>query len=73
MGNKVPNSHGAVMSSTSMSNSFASMDAQTVKKLDSIKYYFASRTSAYDDIWNICYRLSEEIQEQVLDVFILTL
>lgn len=41
--------------------------------LSRIKYYFASRSSTFDDIWNVCANLSEEIGEQVLDVFCLTL
>ncbi|KAH9394810.1 tumor protein [Tyrophagus putrescentiae] len=41
--------------------------------LNRIKYFFASRSSTFDDIWNVCANLSEEIGEQVLDVFCLTL
>lgn len=41
--------------------------------LSRIKYFFASRSSTFDDIWNVCANLSEEIGEQVLDVFCLTL
>lgn len=46
---------------------------QTNANLDRIKYYFASRLSTFDDIWNISQNLSEEIGEQVLDIFCLTL
>lgn len=60
-------------SQNSLSSTGSQMDSGLSAKLARIKYFFASRNSAYDDVWNICQRMSEEMHEQVLDIFVLTL
>lgn len=41
--------------------------------MNSIRHYFSSRNSTFDDVWSIAFSLSNDIGEQVLDVFVLTL
>ena len=58
---------------TSIANNNPSQSATAAATLQRIKYYFASRLSTFNDIWSVCHNLSDEINEQVLDVFCLTL